>query len=63
MEIIELLEAKSKCVRVIESCNTLEQLEVAKKYVELYDKKYEDFLGYKMLIRKIIENEESINLR
>ena len=63
MEIINLLEAKSKCFKVIESCETLEQLEVATKYVELYDKKYEDFLGYKMLIRKIIENEESINLR
>ena len=63
MEIIELLEAKSKCVRVIESCITLEQLKVAKKYVELYNKKYEDFLGYNMLIRKINKNEESINLR
>ena len=63
MEIINLLEAKSKCFKVIESCETLEQLEVAKKYVELYDKKYEDFLGYKMLIRKIKETEESINLR
>ena len=63
MGIIDLLEAKSKCFKVIESCETLEQLEVAKKYVELYNKKYEDFLGYKMLIRKIIENEESINLR
>ena len=34
MEIIELLGAKNKCVRVIESCITLEQLKVAKKYVE-----------------------------
>lgn len=63
MEIIELLEAKNKCVRVIESCITLEQLKVAKKYTELYNKKYEDFLGYNMLIRKINKNEESINLR
>ena len=63
MEIIKLLEAKNKCVRVIESCITLEQLKVAKKYVELYNKKYEDFLGYNMLIRKINKNEESINLR
>ena len=63
MGIIELLKAKNKCVRVIESCITLEQLKVAKKCVELYDKKYEDFLGYNMLIRKIKENEESINLR
>ena len=31
MEIIKLLEAKNKCVRVIESCITLEQLKVAKK--------------------------------
>lgn len=63
MEIIELLGAKNKCVRVIESCITLGQLMVAKKYVELYNKKYEDFLGYNMLIRKINKNEESINLR
>jgi hypothetical protein len=63
MGIIDLLEAKSKCFKVIESCETLEQLEVAKKYVELYDKKYEDFLGYNMLNRKIKENEEIINLR
>jgi hypothetical protein len=63
MGIIELLEAKNKCVRVIESCITLEQLKVAKKYAELYNKKYEDFLGYNMLIRKINKNEESLNLR
>ena len=63
MGIIDLLEAKSKCFKVIESCETLEQLEVAKKYVELYNKKYEDFLGYNMLNRKIKENDESINLR
>jgi hypothetical protein len=55
--------AKSKCVAVIESCKTLEQLKVAKRFIELYNKKYEDFLGYNMLNRKINENEESINLR
>lgn len=63
MEIVNQMKAKSKCVAVIESCKTLEQLKVAKRFVELYNKKYEDFLGYNMLNRKINENEESINLR
>lgn len=62
MEIINQMEAKNKCIAVIESCETVEQLEVAKRYVELYNKKYEDFLGYNMLNRKIKENEESVNL-
>lgn len=62
MEIINQMEAKSKCIAVIESCKTIEQLEVAKRYIELYNKKYEDFLGYNMLNRKIKENEESVNL-
>jgi hypothetical protein len=63
MEIVNQMMAKSKCVAVIESCKTLEQLKVAKRFIELYNKKYEDFLGYNMLNRKINENEDSINLR
>ena len=45
MEIVKQIEAKSKCVKVIESCVNIEQLRVAKNYIELYNKKYEDFLG------------------
>jgi hypothetical protein len=62
MEIVKQIEAKSKCVKVIESCVNIEQLRVAKNYIELYNKKYEDFLGYNMLNKKLKENEESLNV-
>lgn len=62
MEIINQMGAKSKCIKVIDSCVTSEQLKVADRYIELYNKKYEDFLGYNMLKRKIKENEKSVNL-
>ena len=50
MEIIELLGAKNKCVRVIESCITLEQLKVAKKYVELYTTNIDKDLHKRLMI-------------
>ena len=39
MEIINQMEAKSKCIKVIDSCVTSEQLKVADRYIELYNKK------------------------
>ena len=59
MELMNQINSKNKALRVIESCKDKTQLNVALNYVELYYKKYEDFLGYNELKRVI--NEKEIN--
>lgn len=53
MEILNQIKAKSKCIRVIESCETKEQYKSAKNYVDLYYKKFEDLNGYSELKRML----------
>jgi hypothetical protein len=53
MEILNQIKAKRKCVRVIESCKTKEQHKSAKNYIDLYYKKFEDFIGYNELKRML----------
>lgn len=55
MEILKQIESKSKAIKVIDSCETSEQLNFALNYVELYYKKFEDFVGYNELKRMVIE--------
>lgn len=50
MEIIKQIIAKDKIERVIDSCVTQEQFTSAKKMVDLYYKKFEDFIGYNHLL-------------
>jgi len=49
--LINQIKAKDKTKRVIESCITDEHYEVAKRMLEQYNNKFEDFLGYNELIR------------
>ena len=61
MEILKQLEAKEKAFRVIQSCTTTSQIESAKNYVELYNNKFEDLLGYGELTDVIQDREEILN--
>ena len=58
MEILKQIEAKNKSIKVIGSCETEEQLNFALNYVELYYKKFEDFIGYNELKRLINHTKE-----
>jgi hypothetical protein len=53
MEILKQIESKNKAIRVINSCVTDEQLNSALNYIELYYKRFEDFIGYNELKKNI----------
>ena len=52
-DIINQLGAKSKAMDVINSCITGEHFNGAEKYIELYNQKFDDFLGYNELKREL----------
>lgn len=52
-ELIRQISAKSKAFDVIESCMTGDHFRAAENYIELYYKKFEDFLGYNELKREL----------
>ncbi len=56
MEILKQIEAKNKAIKVINSCKTDEHFKSSLSYVELYYKKFEDFIGYNELKRLIRKN-------
>jgi len=58
-DIMKQIEAKNKAIKVIESCNTLQQLKIAENYVNMYNNMFSDFLGYSQLKRLIIGKEIS----
>lgn len=58
MTLINQIKAKDKTKRVIESCITDEHYEVAKRMLEQYNNKFEDFVGYNELKRLINQNED-----
>jgi hypothetical protein len=60
MEIIKQIEAKNKVIKVINSCITNEHFESSLNYVDLYHKKFEDFVGYNELKRLINQNKDEI---
>lgn len=49
MTIVKQVLAKQHAFAVIESCQTGDHFDAAKRYVELYFKRFEDFLGYNEL--------------
>ena len=61
MEIIKQIEAKNKAIKVINSCKTDEHFESSLNYIDLYYKKFEDFVGYNELKRLINQNKEDEN--
>ncbi len=60
MTLINQIKAKDKTKRVIESCIIDEHYEVAKRMLELYNNKFEDFVGYNELKRLINQNKDGI---
>ena len=58
MTLINQIKAKDKTKRVIESCITDEHYEVAKRMLERYNNKFEDFVGYNELKRLINQNKD-----
>lgn len=62
MEILELLEAKNKAERVIDSCHTLEQLEGAERYVEFFYDRFESLLDKSELDSAIINKRKFLSL-
>jgi hypothetical protein len=61
MSILKQIEAKAKAFQVIQSCQTTDQLTGAKNYIELYNEKYEDLLGYQELTYVLEDREEILN--
>lgn len=53
--------AKEKAYDVISSCDTIEQLDIAKKYVQNYFELYEDALGYNRLMLEIEVSAQYLN--
>ena len=60
MTLINQIKAKDKTKRVIKSCITDEHYEVAKRMLEQYNNKFEDFVGYNELKRLINQNKDDI---
>jgi len=52
-DLIRKISAKSKAFHVIESCTSGDHFSGAERYVELYNKEFEDFLGYNELKREL----------
>ena len=61
MSIKKQVFAKEKAYDVISSCDTIEQLEVAKKYVQNYFELYEDGLGFNRLMLEIEVSTQYLN--
>lgn len=61
MEILKLIEAKEKGKLIIESCNSIPQLNVAIKYVERFYKVFDDLVSYSEL--KLIINNKNKKLK
>ncbi len=60
MTLINQIKAKGKTKRVIESCITDDHYEVAKRMLEQYNNKFEDFVGYNELKRLLNQNKDKI---
>ena len=58
MTLIDQVKAKKKTEKVIKSCVTKEHFEMAERMLELYNNKFEDFLGYHALKRLIKQNKD-----
>ena len=58
MTLIDQIKAKNKTKKVIESCDSKEQYEVAKRMLEYYNNKFEDFVGYNELKRLINQKKD-----
>ena len=57
MNIHQQLKAKQKAIKVIQSCENLEQLNGAINYVRNYNKLFSDMVGYSELKRLIFKKQ------
>jgi hypothetical protein len=48
-DIIKQIGAKATAIRYIESCESALHINSMRTYIDLYRKKYEDYLGYQEL--------------
>lgn len=62
MEVLELIEAKNKAERVVDSCNTIKQLEGAERYVELFYERFESLLHKSELDFAILTKRKFLSL-
>ena len=53
MNIVRQIIAKTKAMDVINSCVNGDQFESAENYIELYNERFQDFLGYNDLKREL----------
>ena len=58
MTLIDQIKAKNKTKKVIESCDSKEDYEIAERMLEYYNNKFEDFVGYNELKRLINQNKD-----
>jgi hypothetical protein len=58
---LNMINAKAKAVDVIESCETLEQAISAKRYIELFNNRFDDFTSYVDLKRRLEVKKEMLN--
>lgn len=57
---MQLVNAKAKALAVIDSCETIQQVNGAKNFVELYNNRFDDFVGYEDLNRRLKNKKEEI---
>jgi hypothetical protein len=56
-----LSDLEKRCLAVINSCKTQEQLDVAQRYVELYFKRTSDITGFRLLINSLNSKLDFLN--
>ena len=56
----KIIEAKNKGKKIIESCTNKNQLDAAKKYVQLYSKSTEDLIGTSELEVMILNKRQQL---
>tara|TARA_R100000908_G_C3692059_1_gene106042 strand:- start:202 stop:429 length:228 start_codon:yes stop_codon:yes gene_type:complete len=56
----KIVKAKNKAQKIIESCETQEQLDGAKKYINLYEHYTEDIVGASELEIQLLDKRNSL---
>lgn len=59
---VEKLEAKEKCVKVIESCVTYEHFITAVKIIDLFYDKFKSVSGYNELYQRLIDKRTGMGI-
>lgn len=62
MEIVKNMQAMDKARKIINSCDTYKQLDVAQKFCKLYYDMFEDRVNYERLIRDITVRRAELNV-